>query len=115
MAEGEPDDKWRKLPKVDFDSKKLAKRLKKAETATVKHARKFIVRRLDRIWEVRRRIVMWWLAVGFLIASIGIQWLFYQQDYRTTAAARDGMYAEAVVGPATNLNPLYLSFYFRVF
>lgn len=109
MAEGEPDDKWRKLPKVDFDSKKLAKRLKKAETATVKHARKFIVRRLDRIWEVRRRIVMWWLAVGFLIASIGIQWLFYQQDYRTTAAARDGMYAEAVVGPATNLNPLFAS------
>lgn len=109
MTDGEPDDKWRKLPKVDFDSKKLAKRLKKAETATVKHARKFIVRRLDRIWEVRRRIVMWWLAVGFLIAAIGVQWLFYQQDYRTSAASRDGMYAEAVVGPAANLNPLFAS------
>ncbi len=92
---------------MSFNSKDLAKRMKKVEGATVKHARRFVFKRWDNFREVRRRIALWVLAIGVVIGAAGIQFLWYQQEYRVTASATDGTYAEAVLGPVDTLNPIF--------
>lgn len=99
--------KWKQIQKLKFDRKKLSKRVKKAEGATVRHARKFLVGRLNNMRDVRRHIIGWLLLVGAMTAVVGLQMMWYQQSYQTTAASRGGTYAEATLGTVTTLNPLY--------
>ena len=106
MANNEPG-KWRRIPKMSFNSKELSRRMKRVEGATVKHARRFVFKRLDNFREVRRRIALWVLAIGVVIGATGLQYLWYQNNYRTTANATNGTYAEAVLGPVDTLNPIF--------
>jgi peptide/nickel transport system substrate-binding protein len=101
--------KWRRLPKVSFSTKELSKRMKKVEGATVRHARRFVFKRMDSIREVRRHIILWVLTIGLIIGASGLQLMWYQQSYRATAHANDGTYAEAVLGPVNTLNPIFAS------
>lgn len=105
MADGKRG--WQQLQKLNFDHKKLSKRMKKAEGATMRHAHKFIVGRLDNMRDVRRHIVGWLMLVGVMIAIVAIQMMWFQQSYRTATAASGGTYAEASLGPIDTLNPLY--------
>ena len=98
---------WRKLQKINFDHKKLSKRVKKAEGATMRHAHKFIVSRLDNMRDVRRHIIGWLALVGVMIAIVGLQLMWFQRSYQTTGAASGGTYAEASLGYIDTLNPLY--------
>ncbi|MEO7904570.1 MAG: peptide ABC transporter substrate-binding protein [Candidatus Saccharimonadales bacterium] len=98
---------WKQFQKLSFDSKRFSKRVKKAETATVRHARKFIVGRLDNIRSVRRQIVGWLVLVGCMLALVGVQMSWFQGGYETTTAAAGGTYAEASLGPIVTLNPLF--------
>ena len=81
--------------------------MKRVEGATVKHARRFVVKRWDNFREARRRIALWVLAIGVVIGATGLQFWWYQDSYRTTAVASDGTYAEAVTGPLDTLNPIF--------
>ncbi|MFZ3010122.1 MAG: ABC transporter substrate-binding protein, partial [Candidatus Microsaccharimonas sp.] len=108
MADQEPS-KWRRLPKMSFNSRELSRRMKKVEGATVKHARRFVFRRLDNFREVRRHIAIWILAIGIIVGASGLQLMWYQQSYRATAFSNDGTYAEAVQGPINTLNPIFAS------
>lgn len=92
---------------MSFSSRDLSRRMKKVEGATVKHARRFVFRRIDNIREVRRHIALWVLAIGVIIGASGLQLMWYQQSYRTIANATDGTYAEAVLGPVNTLNPIF--------
>jgi len=107
MSDEKQGGKWDRLPKMNFSAKDLSKRMRKVEGATVKHARKFVFRRLGNMREVRRHIAIWVLMVGYIVAASALQLMWYQQAYRTTTAAEGGTYAEAVLGPLDNLNPLY--------
>ena len=98
---------WQQFQKLNFDSKRLSKRVKKAETATVRHARRFIVGRLDNIRSVRRNIIAWLLLVGCMLVLVGAQMFWFQRSYQTTTAAAGGTYAEAALGSIDTLNPLY--------
>jgi peptide/nickel transport system substrate-binding protein len=98
---------WQQLHKLKIDRKKLSKRVKKAEGATMRHAHKFIVGRLNNMRDVRRHIIGWLLLVGVMIAIVGIQLVWFQQSYHTTVATSGGTYAEASLGPIDTLNPLY--------
>jgi peptide/nickel transport system substrate-binding protein len=106
VAKNEPS-KWRRIPKMSFNSKDLSRRMKKVEGATVKHARRFVFKRLDNFREVRRRIALWVLAIGIIIGATGLQYMWYQNNYRSTAHATNGTYAEAALGPVDTLNPLF--------
>lgn len=106
MASNEPN-KWRRLPKMSFSSKDLSRRMKKVEGATVKHARRFVFKRWDNFREVRRRIALWVLTIGIIIGATGLQFMWYQQNYRTEAHATGGTYAEGVLGPVNTLNPIF--------
>lgn len=81
--------------------------MKKVEGATVKHARRFVFKRWDSFREVRRRIALWTLVIGLLIGATGLQFWWYQNEYRTDANATGGTYAEAVLGPVNTLNPIF--------
>jgi len=81
--------------------------MKKVEGVTVRHARRFVFKRMDSIREVRRHIAIWVLAIGVIIGASGLQLMWYQQSYRTVAHATDGTYAEAVQGPINTLNPIF--------
>jgi peptide/nickel transport system substrate-binding protein len=108
VDEGKPS-RLQRLQKVSFNRKALAKRMRRAESVTVKHARKFIFHRLDNMREVRRHIIMWILAVGILIGASGLQLMWYHNNYQALAVGDDGTYAEAVLGPLNTLNPLFAS------
>ncbi len=97
---------WNRL-ELKHRSKKLKKHARKAENATVRHARRFVVNRWENIREVRLHIIMWLSGVGLLIALVGLQMVWFQQSYVTRAAVDGGTYAEAVKGPIDTLDPLY--------
>lgn len=99
--------RWRSLPKMSFSSKDLTRRMKKVEGATVKHARRFVFKRWSNFREVRSRIALWILTIGIIIGATGLQFWWYQNDYRTQANAQGGTYAEAVLGPVDTLNPIF--------
>lgn len=102
--------KWQKFQKIKtFDSRRLSRRVKKAEGATLRHARKFIVGRLDNMRSVRRHIIGWLVLVGILIVAVAGQLVWFQRNYQTVAADDGGTYAEAVLGSINTLNPLYAS------
>jgi peptide/nickel transport system substrate-binding protein len=105
----EKPNRWHRLQKLSFNKKDLTKRMRKAEGATVRHARKFIFRRMGNVREVRRHILIWAVAVGVLIGATGIQLMWYQQNYRINAPDIDGTYAEATLGPVNTMNPLFAS------
>lgn len=105
---GDGDDKtfWNRL-ELKRRSRKLKRHARKAEGATVRHARRFVINRWDNIREVRLHIIMWLGGVGLLIAVVGLQMLWFQQSYVTQAAVSGGTYAEALRGPVQTLDPLY--------
>jgi len=81
--------------------------MKRVEGASIKHARRFVFKRLDNFREVRRRIALWVLAIGIIIGATGLQYMWYQNNYRATATTTNGTYAEAVLGPVDTLNPIF--------
>jgi len=100
---------WKQFHKLSFDRKKMSRRVKKAESATLRHAHKFILGRLDNIRSVRRHVVNWLVLVGVMIVAVGIQFVWLRNDFQTTASATGGTYAEGSLGPIETLNPLYAS------
>ena len=107
-----PDDnreRWRWLPKSNLSRRSIEKRMHKVETATVRHAHKFIIKRWSNVRDVQRHVITWIVIVGVLIAATGLQLMRYQQSYKDTAFTKDGTYAEAVLGPVNTLNPLFAS------
>ena len=100
---------WKRFQKITFDSKTFSKRALRAESNSTRHARKFVVGKLDSLRNVKQHVVLWLAIIGFLIAAVALQMFWYQQAYRTTAWKDGGTYAEAVLGPLTTLNPLYSS------
>ncbi|MDX2775759.1 peptide ABC transporter substrate-binding protein [Streptomyces caniscabiei] len=100
---------WKQFQNVSFDSKNFSKRVKKAEGATIRHAHKFILTRLDSIRSARRHIIIWLLLVGVIISAVGLQFMWFRQGYQAIAAADGGTYAEASIGPIDTLNPLFAS------
>ena len=92
-----------------MNRKNLSKHAKRAESASYKHAHKFIVGRWNNIQNVRRHVIGWLLLVGVLIAAVGLQLSWFQRSYSVDAPAEGGTYAEATLGPIDSLNPLYAS------
>lgn len=105
----DPSPQWRRFAKLAPDRKGLKKRARKIESATLKHAHRFIVRRLDNVRDVRRHALGWLVLVGLLILATGFQLHWTQSKYTQGIADAGGTYAEGVVGKLDTLNPLYAS------
>lgn len=98
----------REHARVALDKKTARRRMRKAETATIRHARRFIGKRFSNVVEVRREIMIWLAGVVVLIAAVGLQQLWFRGSYSQVAPTEGGTYAEANIGPLTTLNPLYV-------
>ena len=102
-------DSWRHFRRLNFDTKAMRRRMRRAETITTRHANKFILRRIDSIRESRREIITWLAIVGVMILGVILQFGWFENTYTTPAAAEGGSFAEATLGPIETLNPLYVS------
>lgn len=98
---------WRKLKKLDL--KTVDKQSKKVETATAKHAHKFLVSRLENLQFIRRHLIAWLLLLIILIGLTALQ-VVYNQDYVSSPTpTENSAYGEGVLGPLDSLNPLFAS------
>lgn len=100
---------WRKFQHIRLNKKAFKRHAKNAEGATIRHAHKFIISRIDNIRSVQRHVILWLLGVGLLVALAGAQVVWFQRSYMMLGPVSGGVYAEAVRGPVTTLNPLYAS------
>ncbi|MGB4762302.1 MAG: peptide ABC transporter substrate-binding protein, partial [Candidatus Saccharimonas sp.] len=99
-----------KLKRLQVDRKQLARRIKRAEGATQRHAHRFIVRRINNARLVARQIIIWLAVVGVLVASLGAQMMWSQRGYSMANAPHTGgLYVEGALGPINTLNPLFVS------
>jgi hypothetical protein len=103
------DDKKRAWKRFELRkrSKGIRRQARKVEGATIRHARRFVVNRWDKIRDIRLHIILWLGGVGLLIGLVGLQMTWFQKSYIAKAAVSGGTYAEAVRGPIDTLNPLY--------
>lgn len=85
----------------------IGKRVRQMEQATVRHAKRFVTGRLDRISAVRGAVIGWTALVFLLVGVSVVQWVTFRQAYMTPAAATGGTYSEGTLGPLETLNPLF--------
>lgn len=105
--DAQPDKSWKRLRNLKPTSRSLRRGARKIETATLKHANRFIVSRLDSIRSVRRHALGWLAFVGLLICISAFQLAGYQRSYSLYAPVAGGTYAEGVVGPLESINPIF--------
>lgn len=98
---------WNKFSKLRFSKKSLSRSVRNIEKNTIRHARRFVSSRLDRLSLVKR-VVFSWVALVFILAGVStLQWLNYRQSYTVDAATSGGTYSEGVLGPLETLNPIF--------
>ena len=98
---------WNKFSKLRFSKKSLSRSVRNIEKSTIRHARRFVSSRLDRLSLVKR-VVFSWVALVFILAGVStLQWLNYRQSYTVDAATSGGTYSEGVLGPLETLNPIF--------
>ncbi|MFZ2544707.1 MAG: ABC transporter substrate-binding protein, partial [Candidatus Saccharimonadales bacterium] len=98
---------WRQRVELQRRSRVIKKQARKVEGATIRHARRFVVNRWDKISEVRVHVIVWLGSVGLLIGLVGLQMTWFQQGFVKSAPVAGGTYAEAVKGSIDTLNPLF--------
>lgn len=98
---------WKSLRGLTRTHKALGKSVRKIERATVRHAKRFVTGRLDRISAVRRSVFGWVILVSLLVAVSVVQWAGFRATYMVEAAAAGGTYSEGTLGPLETLNPLF--------
>lgn len=107
MDDGENKRAWKRRFEMKRHSKTLKNHARRVEGVTIRHARRFLVNRWDKIREIRLQIIAWLGGVGVLVALVGLQMVWFQRSYVAPAAISGGTYAEAVRGPINTLNPLF--------
>jgi peptide/nickel transport system substrate-binding protein len=103
----DPKNDWSKFRALKLDTAALNKRIKKAESASTRHAHRFVLKRLASIRDAKRHIMAWLMLTGALIVATAIQLIWFQHSYQTTAPVTGGTYSEGMTGSIATLNPLY--------
>lgn len=88
---------------------KLSKRVNKLEKDVLRNTDRFVIKRWQKIREVRSQIVIWCSLVSTILIAVGLQIFFSQSAYRDVTMVPGGTYREALVGKINSLNPLYAS------
>ena len=98
---------WNRFARLKVSRKGVNKRLRKIEKGSLRHAHKFVMSRLDRLANVRRRVSIWVLLVLVMIGVSAVQWHISRSAFTTITYASGGSYSEGVLGPLENLNPIF--------
>lgn len=109
MAVSPNDEKpsWNRLLKLRYTQRALGRGVRKIEKNTIRHAKKFVSSRLDRL-SIIRRSVFGWIILVMVLAGVSVaQWMNFSQAYTTDSPASGGTYSEGVLGPLETLNPIF--------
>ncbi|MEK7113264.1 MAG: ABC transporter substrate-binding protein, partial [Patescibacteria group bacterium] len=98
---------WYKFNKISLQS--VDRQSKKVEVATARHAKKFLLGRLENLQYIRRHLIGWLALLIMLIGLNALQIVFDQRSVSIEYPAKDSAYAEGVMGPINNLNPFFAS------
>jgi len=108
VAESEkPEKSWRQFTRLKENRNILRRSARKIENATLKHAHRFIIRRLDNVRDVRRHALSWLALMLLLIGLSALHMTMYQASFSKVAAVPGGTYAEGVIGSLDTINPLF--------
>ena len=83
--------------------------LRRMERLSLRHAHRFIVRRLVNLREVRRHALGWLILVTMLSGVTIWQANVSASQYTATLPAEGGVYTEGVYGAVDNINPIFAS------
>ncbi len=100
---------WRRFRRLKIEKGTIRKRARKIESATLKHAHRFLTRRWTNARDVSRNTISWLIGVGVLIALASLQLVWFSDAYTVQAPAAGGAYAEGMVGRLETMNPLFAS------
>lgn len=70
---------------------------------------KLLLRRFDRLFSVKRFVLLWVLLFIVLTVASVLQTRALSSYYQTLKPAPGGIYAEGIIGTFTNANPMYAS------
>lgn len=95
------------LQEIAPSKRTLKGHLRRIERVSLRHAHKFIIRRLDNLRDVRRH-ALGWIALVILLSGVAIwQSNVSSAQYSVTGPAEGGVYTEGVFGTVDNLNPIF--------
>ena len=98
---------WKRFESIRYKKGDFSKRVRKMEKSSLRHARRFVTARLDRLSLVRR-VVVGWVALVVILAGVSLaQWFGFRAAYLTEAPVKGGAYSEGVLGPLESLNPIF--------
>lgn len=98
---------WHRIKKINL--KAVDRQSKKVEVATARHARKFLLGRIENLQHIRRHLIAW-LALLIVLIGLNAAQIIFDQNYVSVQEPSDNKaYAEGVLGPINNLDPLFAS------
>lgn len=98
---------WKKFKSLPFSGRNKGVSVNKLSRDAVRHTRRFVSSRLDRLAAIKRMLVGWLFLAVLLIGVSLAQWYGFRPAYMTEAPAAGGTFSEGVLGPLETLNPLY--------
>lgn len=104
-----PEKSWKRFTRLKENRKILRRSARKIESVTLRHAHRFIIRRLDNVRDVRRHALSWLAMMLLLIGLSVVQLSVYQRTFSQIGPASGGTYAEGVIGSLDTMNPLFAS------
>jgi peptide/nickel transport system substrate-binding protein len=81
--------------------------MRRIERISLRHAHRFIIRRLANLRDVRRHALGWVLLVGLLSGVAFWQSSVSASQYTATIPAKGGVFTEGVYGTIDNINPVF--------
>ncbi|MGH7196677.1 MAG: peptide ABC transporter substrate-binding protein [Candidatus Saccharimonadales bacterium] len=98
-----------KIKEAQPTKRELKRHLRRIERLTLRHAHKFIIRRLANLRDVRKHAVNWLLLVTVLVVALVWQNGISAKHYTVDAPNEGGVYTEGIFGAVDNLNPIFAS------
>ena len=98
---------WKKFKSLPFSGRNKGVSVNKLGRDAVRHTRRFVSSRLDRLATIKRMLIGWLFLSALLISISLAQWYGFRPAYTTEAPAAGGTFSEGVLGPLETLNPLY--------
>lgn len=87
--------------------RKSKRQVEDAGLQAEKNLERLLIKRLYRLWEVRRFVLSWFLLLSLLVGGVIVQTIGLSQYYQSIQPAAGGVLKEGVLGMFTNANPLY--------
>ena len=89
--------------------KPIGSKVQSVEKTTLRHAKRFVISRLENVRSVRRHVLGWLVMIFILIGLAALQMLFYEKNATHEVSESGGTYAEGMIDTFTTLNPLFAS------